>query len=1512
MNILKSIILLLFCFCLIETTYSQSQVMLGWQDFDSPSNNFTILFVPNYPTNPNYGINQWLINNDYDGQGMYPNTPSQDSTVGGIGQISSPNSNYLHIRDVANPVYNDCYDPLSSSERWAVMPSGVCTHGYSAVVFNFWWVAQGSPGDYGEVYYSISGPGGPWILCAKLDPGPCGDDTKYCNTNKWKFARVENVGFVNQDNLSFAFKWTNDGTNTNDVIPFAIDDIIIIGEYDENNPTANITAEYMNPTIVCHEDVLNPVLQFWFTVSDSLCDGSYEIELSDSNCDFNNSVVLGGWNTGPPPQIPNYTPGLHGIQGTILIPSFIPPGDCYCFRINRTSPPLITGIADTGCFEIIDTCSESTEVADTPAVLQDPYYNPTNPANPIGLPADQQYICDYSVIDVKFFSYGAYNPGNNYILELSDSTGSFASPQTIGGPMPSTQTYDPAIYPPPISPGQISGSIPDSVDGKKLGESCDYYIRVVSTDPVGVAAVWGPFCIKDCDVKTNDGKDISVCITDGCNASTTKSVSVGITSPIDFNYTVTTSTNVISITSTDTIIWDREACAYVDSTIIDSVYEDEYTIDVTSSGSWGMGWKWMVNGEPQSPADSINPSFVFSCPGNYNVLLESLDPCVAPVEKEVVFGNMSSDFSYVVNGSEVSFTSNATSLPEHKATYSWSFGDGWTSGDKNPTHEYSSCFGSFTVTLTLVAENCCTTSHTEEVLAGDLVADFDVSVGGNIATFTDKSLGLEDTSSNGQSWVWDFGDGATKIIWGRTDTVYNASTCTLDESMLQHTIDDDGTVPPVTTIDTLAIGDTIIGDASHQYDACGIYEVSLTCVDSGGICIKVPYKMNSFDSTIFYEACNKFQVQILSPGPPLPPAMTIISTGELGWHLDTVSDTLELCVPSFTLYQAMGYQLGMYYMRIIATDANDIVVPFDTTNLLGSLIRFSVRGISGDVMDFDIIDQNGAIADTICANADGIGFLINSPVVPSSNYMVNFFYDNNLYATFLWNTSQYPLNQYNPLCCFNLSTWATGLYYVTFQEVEKAYVPFSTEEFCVGPLSGPQYFYIKGPPDVTINGPTIVCVGDTVTYTSNFMDTLRYCVDNSVVFDSVFVSGTYYSWDFIDNFNIGEIVEYANNQITIAWTDYGPASIELTALGTCGSGSSSTTIIVTPKSDLDFNNDTTICEGESITLTAINQAWMAYNDFAWIIECDTVREVSVTSDNDDELILTPDTEITVIVWVDNGGCPDWDTVTIKVVETPDLETIDVEICIGDTAQLNAFATEATSYSWSPFIGLDNDTINNPIAYPQTTTEYIVTVGYDSICPDIVDTATVTVNIPIVEAGTDTTIFLGDQVLLGATGGVTYVWTPEAGLDNPNVANPMATPDFTTTYVVTITDANGCVDIDSLTIEVISFQFEPEVPDAFTPDGSGPSSNDRLYVHDVLGREGDALETVNFKIFNRWGELIFEATEVSQIVYPNGGWDGTNMNNGKPMEVGVYVWLLEAQTVKEEKIGPISGNVTLLR
>ena len=141
---------------------------------------------------------------------------------------------------------------------------------------------------------------------------------------------------------------------------------------------------------------------------------------------------------------------------------------------------------------------------------------------------------------------------------------------------------------------------------------------------------------------------------------------------------------------------------------------------------------------------------------------------------------------------------------------------------------------------------------------------------------------------------------------------------------------------------------------------------------------------------------------------PISPAMTIISEGELGWTLNTQSGEIELCVPAFTMYQAMGYQMGMYYMRIVSTDQDDVTAPLDTTNLLGSLIRFSVSGISGQILSFNIVDQNGQIADTICAASDNIGLQLISPQVQTSNYVVEFNYENQIHGYFLWNPDLHP------------------------------------------------------------------------------------------------------------------------------------------------------------------------------------------------------------------------------------------------------------------------------------------------------------------------------------------------------------------------------------------------------------------------------------------------------------------------------------------------------------------------
>jgi len=82
--------------------------------------------------------------------------------------------------------------------------------------------------------------------------------------------------------------------------------------------------------------------------------------------------------------------------------------------------------------------------------------------------------------------------------------------------------------------------------------------------------------------------------------------------------------------------------------------------------------------------------------------------------------------------------------------------------------------------------------------------------------------------------------------------------------------------------------------------------------------------------------------------------------------------------------------------------------------------------------------------------------------------------------------------------------------------------------------------------------------------------------------------------------------------------------------------------------------------------------------------------------------------------------------------------------------------------------------------------------------------------PIANAGNNDTICFGESTTLGgaptASSGTppySYDWIPSALLSNPNTSNPFATPTVTTIYYVTVTDSNGCIDIDSVTIEVIT-------------------------------------------------------------------------------------------------------------
>jgi len=139
-------------------------------------------------------------------------------------------------------------------------------------------------------------------------------------------------------------------------------------------------------------------------------------------------------------------------------------------------------------------------------------------------------------------------------------------------------------------------------------------------------------------------------------------------------------------------------------------------------------------------------------------------------------------------------------------------------------------------------------------------------------------------------------------------------------------------------------------------------------------------------------------------------------------------------------------------------------------------------------------------------------------------------------------------------------------------------------------------------------------------------------------------------------------------------------------------------------------------------------------------------------------------------------------------------------------------------TWAPITGLSDPSIQNPLASPTTgPITYVVTLD-DNGCATS-DTLTIDVdNSLILDAGNDVAICNDESVPLSALAlgtppaeGFAFVWSPALGLSNPFVANPVASPNSSTTYTVSTTSQNGCSQTDSVTVNVfvLAIQASPD-------------------------------------------------------------------------------------------------------
>lgn len=451
----------LFLFLVSKNELAQQSFILYGEDFNSGGPTFQINTAG---VGSNSGTNNWIINDIYNGQGNYPNTIDQNNTTSGT-ITSAPFSKYLHIHDVNSVTggENANYDPNAVSDRFAIMKTGICTKSLKDVKLTFFNIINASGASFGQLYYSINN--GAWIQIGG----------NYQNSNGanplWKYEIVTDPAFENVQDLRFGWRWQNDNTTPPaNSSSWGIDDVQIVGTYDDVNDPVSITVTNL-PASVCRGTNLFAGIQ----LSDTLCDGSYSIQLSNAAGSFANPTT---WSTSI------FYPSTTGFI-YINIPNSIPAGTCYKIRVNRLSPlPQISGDT-TICFEIKDCPNTITTLQ--PAVT-----------------LDTCDVCVNSVIDVPFWSTGVFTTGNVYTAQLSDTNGNFTTPFILGN-FPSTKSFDPTVVP---SPGTVSGLIPSNVP-----PGCNYYVRVVSSNPNTIGTVWGPFCIRHCDIETNNKQDIQVCVT---------------------------------------------------------------------------------------------------------------------------------------------------------------------------------------------------------------------------------------------------------------------------------------------------------------------------------------------------------------------------------------------------------------------------------------------------------------------------------------------------------------------------------------------------------------------------------------------------------------------------------------------------------------------------------------------------------------------------------------------------------------------------------------------------------------------------------------------------------------------------------------------------------------------------------------------------------------------------------------------------------------------------------------
>jgi gliding motility-associated-like protein len=188
--------------------------------------------------------------------------------------------------------------------------------------------------------------------------------------------------------------------------------------------------------------------------------------------------------------------------------------------------------------------------------------------------------------------------------------------------------------------------------------------------------------------------------------------------------------------------------------------------------------------------------------------------------------------------------------------------------------------------------------------------------------------------------------------------------------------------------------------------------------------------------------------------------------------------------------------------------------------------------------------------------------------------------------------------------------------------------------------------------------------------------------------------------------------------------------------------------------------------------------------------------------NTSHTYLTGGSYTVKLVVTDANGCKDSTTKDVSTSIVAVNAGNDSTVCRNSTFNLLANGSGIVSYAWSPPALVSNPAIANPTTNLSATQKFYCTVTNGAGC-STTDSVTYTVQSVNVNTTDNTSICSGSSLQVNTTGASTYSWSPIAGLSNPLIPNPLATPTVTTKYYVTGTSALGCTGTDSITITLLT-------------------------------------------------------------------------------------------------------------